>query len=190
MRTSPDSVTRTEPLRSGCMDAQDLQLLRLPLSTASDSIDIDPRPATHDAIAVRDADAILDRATQDERAALELRRRLRTEPLTTIAPDAHVGELLDTGERVVALRDAVVVKHHPAPAAGPPRVVRLYVTTARLILVDETPWTIPLDQIDELSLSGEQILVTLVDGQGICLDAGPPRLLRVQIAAARANFRT
>ena len=37
------------------MDAQDLQLLRLPLSTASDSIDIDPRPATHDAIAVRPA---------------------------------------------------------------------------------------------------------------------------------------
>ena len=190
MRTSPDSVTPDQALRSRCMDAQDLQLLPLPLSTASDSIEIDPRPATHDAIAVRDADAILDRATQDERAALELRRRLRTEPLTTIAPDAHVGELLDTGERVVALRDAVVVKHHPAPAAGPPRVVRLYVTTARLILVDETPWTIPLDQIDELSLSGEQILVTLVDGQGICLDAGPPRLLRVQIAAARAGIRT
>ena len=186
----PIASPRTKPLRSRGMDAQDLHLLPSSLSTASDSIDIEPRPATHDAIAVRDADAILDRATQDERAALELRRRLRTEPLTTIAPDAHVGELLDTGERVVALRDAVVVKHHPAPAAGPPRVVRLYVTTARLILVDETPWTIPLDQIDELSLSGEQILVTLVDGQGICLDAGPPRLLRVQIAAARAGIRT
>ena len=186
----PIASPRTKALRSRGMDAQDLQSLPSLVSTASDSIDIEPRPATHDAIAVRDADAIVDRATQDERAALELRGRLRTEPLTTIAPDAHVSELLDTGERVIALRDAVVVKHHPAAAAGPPRVVRLYVTTARLILVDETPWTIPLDQIDELSLSGEQILITLVNGEGICLDAGPPRLLRVQIAAARTGIRT
>jgi len=172
------------------MDAQDLQLLPSPLSTETDRIDIDPRPAPTDGIAVRDADAILDRATQDEHAALELRRRLREEPMTTVEPDAHVADLLDTGERVIAIREAVVVTHHPARSVGHPRVVRLYVTTARLILVDETPWTIPLDQIDELSLSGEQILVTLVDGQGICLDAGPPRLLRVQIAAARAGIRT
>ena len=169
------------------MDALEPQPLTSP---ASASIDTDPRPATHDAIAVRDADAILDRATQDERAALELRRRLRTEPLTTIAPDAHVGDLLDAGERVIAVREAVVVERHPASAAETPRIVRLYVTTARLILVGDAPWSIPLDQIDELSVAGEQILITLVDGEGIRLDAGPPRLLRVQIAAARAGIRT
>ncbi|MEO6208434.1 MAG: hypothetical protein ABIP77_10845, partial [Candidatus Limnocylindrales bacterium] len=143
-----------------------------------------------EAIAVRDADAILDRVAQDERAARELRGRLRTEPLTTIPPDAHASELLDRGEGLIAVRDAVVVTLHPAPAEAPPRVVRLYVTTARIILADDTPQTIPLDQIDELSLAAEQILLTLVNGEGICLDAGPPRLLRVQIAAARAGIRT
>ena len=172
------------------MDPQDAQPLTSLVSIASGTIDIDPLPATDDGIAMRDANAIVDRAMQDERAALELRRRLREEPLTTVAPDDHVVDLLDTGERVIAVRDAVVVKLHPAPAAGPPRVARLYVTTARLILADDTPQTIPLDQIDELSLAGEQILITLVNGEGICLDAGPPRLLRVQIAAARAGIRT
>ncbi len=189
----PMASARTEPLRSRCMDAQEPQPLTSTASTASTasgSIDIDPRPATHEGIAVRDADAIVDRAMEDERAALELRRRLRSEPLTTIAPDDRVGDLLDTGERVIAVREAVVVERHPASAAGTPRIVRLYVTTARLILVGDAPWSIPLDQIDELSVAGEQILIALVDGEGIRLDAGPPRLLRVQIAAARAGIRT
>lgn len=186
----PIASPGTEPLRSRCMDAQEPQPLTTPVSTTSGTIDIDSRPATTDGIALRGADAIVDRAMEDERAALELRHRLRTEPLTTVAPDDRVGYLLDTGERTIAVREAVVVERHAASDAGTPRIVRLYVTTARLILVGDVPWSIPLDQIDELSVAGEQILITLVDGEGICLDAGPPRLLRVQIASARAGIRT
>lgn len=162
-----------------------------PVSTALGNSPTDPHPVA-DAlrIAERDADAIVARARQDECSALDLRRRLRTGALATIEPDDRIRDLLGSGEQVIAVRDAAVVERHPTTAAETPRVVRLYVTTTRLVLLGSAPWSIPLDQIDELAVAGEQALVTLVDGQGICLDAGSPRLLRVQIAAVRAGLRT
>lgn len=179
------------------MDAADPQPAREPRHApdqrpSSSAVGTSPGPGGDDAlvIAERDAHTILVRARQDEHAALELRRRLRIEALATIEPDDRIGSLLDPGENLIAVRDATVVARHPTVGAEAPRVVRLYVTTTRLVLLGSSSWSIPLDQIDELAVAGEQVLVTLVDGQGICLDAGSPRLLRVQIAAVRAGLRT
>jgi hypothetical protein len=43
-----------------------------------------------------------------------------------------------------------------------------------------------LDAIRDVILSGDQLLVVLCDGQGVTVRVRQPRLLRVEIAAARA----
>ena len=43
-----------------------------------------------------------------------------------------------------------------------------------------------LSEIDDVVLSGERLLLVLRGGQGVSIDAPQPRLLRVEIAAARA----
>jgi hypothetical protein len=75
---------------------------------------------------------------------------------------------------------------------------RLYLTTARLVLLVRPTADGPVDaelsvllsDIDELAVVGERLLVSLADGTGLTVDAGRPRLLRVQIAAARHASRT
>jgi predicted acyl esterase len=67
---------------------------------------------------------------------------------------------------------------------------RLYLTTRRLTLAGRAPLDVELDEIGELALVGDRLLVTLRDGTGLSIDAWRPRLLRVQIAAARAAGRT
>ena len=146
--------------------------------------------ATADEAAIRDAEAVVERAVADDNAAIDLRQRLKAEPLPTIEPGDDVAAMLVPDEQVVTVRDAVVVERD---SAGPPpgdRLIRLVVTTARLILIGRTTRSIPFDQIDEVSVAGELVLVSLIDGEGLSLDAGGPRLLRLQIAAARAGIRT
>jgi hypothetical protein len=52
------------------------------------------------------------------------------------------------------------------------------------------PLAIALEEIEEVGLSGERLLLVLRDGKGVWLEAPQPRLLRVEIAAARAAART
>jgi len=46
-------------------------------------------------------------------------------------------------------------------------------------------FTVPLTQIDEVSIVGERLLLTLSSGEGVSLDVAEPRLLRVMIGIAR-----
>ena len=180
MGTSPDIFRTRRAATLWRMDAQ-------PLPTAETD---QAERTTADQVAIRDAEAVVDRALADENAALDLRRRLRTEPLPTIEPADDVAAMLAPDEQVITDRDAVVVDRD---GAGPPpddRLIRLVVTTARLVLISRTTRSIAFDQIDEVSVAGEQVLVSLIDGEGLSLDAGGPRLLRLQIAAARAGIRT
>ena len=48
-------------------------------------------------------------------------------------------------------------------------MIRLVVTTTRMILIGRTTRSIPFNQIDEVSVAGEQVLVSLIDGEGLCL---------------------
>ena len=139
--------------------------------------------------ALRDAEAIVGRAEEDERAARDARARYRDGGLPILEPDDHVAAALRAGESVVEMRQAVTVGRLAADADPETFAGRLYLTTARLILLGKAALNIELSEIEELALAGDRLLVRLNDGTGLDIDAGGPRLLRVQVAAARAAVR-
>jgi hypothetical protein len=63
----------------------------------------------------------------------------------------------------------------------------LYVTSARLVHVGRTVLEYDLGAIREAVVSAERLLLILCDGVGVAVDVARPRLLRVEIAAARAR---
>jgi hypothetical protein len=136
--------------------------------------------------AERDAAAILARAEQDERAAETLRDQLQATGLRPMPGDELIRPHLAPHEEVVAMRQAVV-EHVNRDGAARAWTARLYLTTQRLILLNREPFSVRLVAIDEILVSGERILLTLDDGTGMRIDAGSPRVLRVQLAAARAS---
>jgi hypothetical protein len=142
--------------------------------------------------AVADADAIGARATADEVAADEARARFRDTGPPSLPPDARIAPLLEPGERLIAVRHAALLdRREPAPgerltsgAAG-----ELYVTSQRIMLVGRITLEVALEAIEDAVLSGERLLLVLREGRGVTLQVGQPRLLCVEIAAARAAAR-
>jgi hypothetical protein len=133
---------------------------------------------------IRDAEAILERAREDERAAFDARATYRNEGLPSIEPDEAIAASLRRDESVVVVRPSSVISRHPRGDGIEDFAGRLYLTSRRLLLVGQTTLEVDLREIDELALAGERLLVTLDDGTGLSIDAIQPRLLRVQIAAA------
>jgi hypothetical protein len=151
-----------------------------------------PDASPADAPAIRDASAILARAQADEAAAGRARDAYRTHPMPTLEPDDRIAPLLGPGERVVAIRhSAQLDRRQPTPGwEAPPGVAGdLYLTSRRLALVGRQTHSFDLGDIEEAGLSGERLLLALRDGQGVSLDVEQPRLLRVEIATARALAR-
>jgi len=141
-----------------------------------------PDASPADAPAIRDASAILARARADEAAADLARQAYRTQPLPSLGP----------GERVVAVRrSAQLDRRQPTPGwnAPPGLAGDLYLTTRRLVLVGRLTMSFDFEDIEEAGLSGERLLLVLRDGRGVSLDVEQPRLLRVQVATARALAR-
>jgi hypothetical protein len=149
----------------------------------------DPRT---DAPAIRDASAILARARADELAADAARGARRLQPIPSLRPDDRIGPRLRAGERVVAVRhSAQLDRRQPEQGAKAPSGIAgdLYLTSQRLVLVGRVYLEVDLRDIEEAGVSGERLLLVLNDGRGISLDVEGPRLLRVEIAAARALAR-
>jgi hypothetical protein len=143
---------------------------------------------TAGAPALRDAAEILARALADEAAAHEARESYRTQPIAALEPDARIGPLLAPGEQVLAKRgSAFVDRRQPAPGSSEPSGLAgdLYLTSRRLVLVGPHPLAFDLGEIEEAMLSGDQLLLVMRGGQGAALSVAQPRLLRVDIAAAR-----
>ena len=143
---------------------------------------------TAGAPALRDAAAILARAQADEAAADAARERYRTQPMAALDPDARIGPLLVSGERVLAVRrSAIVDRREPVLGSDEPSGVAgdLYLTSRRLVLVGRRTLSFELDGIEEVMLAGERLLIVMRDGEGVSLGVAQPRLLRVEIAAAR-----
>ena len=172
----------------------------------------EPRPA-----ALRDATDIVARTAADEADAIAARERYRADGIGTIAPDPEIASRLGDNERLIETRPgAMVGRAHLTGVGGIGGAAgedgagtassaaqgvdalsgRLYLTTSRLVLLSrpadrptDTELSVGLDDIEELACVGERLLVSLADGTGLTIDAGRPRLLRVQIAAARAASR-
>jgi hypothetical protein len=150
--------------------------------------------ATEDeSAALRDAGSIVARADTDEAVASEARLRYRAEGIPPLQPDEAIRPLLGEDERPLAIRRSAALDRRepplsPYPAAG--IAGDLYVTSRRLILVGRRTLTFDLVDIADVVISGERLFLVMRDGSGVTLDVGQPRLLRVQVAAAREAART
>ncbi len=128
----------------------------------------------------------------DEAAAREARERYRNGPMPAVRADPEIAALLQPGEAVVAVHPSVVLERRtPKPESAAPRgpAGELHVTSRRLLLIGRDRLSIDLEEILEVGLSGEWLLLVLREGRGVALRAAQPRLLRVEIAAARAAAR-
>jgi hypothetical protein len=123
-------------------------------------------------------------ADNDAVAATVARARYRTAGPVTIPPDPAVRDALAPGERLVARRcNALVDRRHDGASMRP--AGDLYVTSRRLLLVGPTSFSIELDRIRDAAVIGEQVVLILTGGVALSIETDQPRLLRVQIAAAR-----
>jgi hypothetical protein len=129
-------------------------------------------------------------AARDEAAASMARRQYRAVGMTPLDADARIAGLLRSGERIFATRSPAFVSRRPSPD-GPiaPRVLKgdLYLTSERLIATGPTTVEADLEAIEEAVISGDQLLLVMHDGVGLLVEVDQPRLMRVQIAAARAG---
>lgn len=171
-----------------------LEGLRLPLDTrdldgsasaGGDAVLVEDTEAA----AVRDAEAVLARALEDEREATRIRARYRTQGPSYLDPDDTIGPELVDGERLFAVRPAAHVERHDPNGRAIPYPGRLYLTTQRLLVAGAMPLSVAVADIREVAMAGERLLVSLVDGGGLTLDVSWPRVLRVQIAAALIGLR-
>ncbi len=152
-----------------------------------------PAPETGDegSAALRDANGVLARATADEAAAAEARARYRCDRMAPLEQDALIAPLLRPGERLLAVRRAALLdRRQPSPVSAPAGLAGdLYLTSERLVLVGRLVLSFGLDEIEDAVLSGDRLLLVMRDGAGISLAVNRPRLLRVEIATARAAAR-
>ena len=130
-------------------------------------------------------------AVTDQAAADEARLRFRRRGVERIDPDERIGPILEPDEQLVAVRRRAVMYRPETRESGAAStgVADLYVTTRRLVLAGPDVHSFDLASIDEAVVSNERLLLVLCDGAGLVLEVDRPRLLRVEIAAARAARR-
>jgi hypothetical protein len=137
-------------------------------------------------LALVERTALLARAERDEQAARDARERYRTAPMQPIPVDADLAPQLEPGERLLATRPMSLLQDcAPSdPAECPPSEGAMHLTDRRLLQVGPTSTAIELSLIEELSLAGERLLLTLRDGRGFSIELPRPRLFRVEVATA------
>jgi hypothetical protein len=126
--------------------------------------------------------------TDDEDAG-HARRRYRSHGIEPLEPDPCIGPLLEPGEDVLARHQGVVLDRRQLSTRDDPSSPMpgdLYVTSSRLVHVGRRVVTIELDDVEDAALVGDRVLLITRGGIGVTLEGDRPRLLRVQMAAARA----
>jgi hypothetical protein len=130
----------------------------------------------------------VDSDIEDESLAAAARARFRTDGMVTIEPDHQMRSALRPDEQLLAVRQAAGVERLidgvRSILSGP-----LAITSNRLLVVDGQPVTLAsFDELDDVTLVTDRLLVMLTSGVGLTIDAINPRLLRVELAAARARW--
>jgi hypothetical protein len=169
-------------------DAQPSSAADPPVAAATRNDDGD---AEKTAPALRDATAILARAVADEAEAAAARLRYRADRMVPIVPDGRILPLLEPAEAVLAMCPSAAIDRREPSSGGRPSGLagNLYLTSNRLVLVGRLVVAVDLADIDDAVLSGERLLIAMRDGSGLTVDVEGPRLLRVQLAAARSALR-
>ncbi len=138
--------------------------------------------------ALRDAAAIAARVAADEEAADAERERLVTQPLPVIDAQADMLFQLEPGERLHAERRAALIERGQE---GQPFGGKLYLTSHRLVHIGtEAVEEVRLDAVADMAVALERLLlIELTDGSDLAIEVDQPRLLRVQVSAARVALR-
>jgi hypothetical protein len=135
--------------------------------------------------ALRDARGIAERVGADEAAADAERLRLVEGELPNLNDEATEALALGSGEVLHATRRAAMLENGAMPFGG-----SLYLTSERLVHIGQERHEVPLEKIAESAVALERLLLLdLTDGSDLAIEVDQPRLLRVQLAAARANAR-
>ena len=143
-------------------------------------------PAATSGAAIRDANFIAQRIGADEAAADAERARLVEGQLPNLNEQLAAAINLRDKEVVHAQRPTAMIENDSAVPEGG----SLYLTSQRLLHLGMRSHEIELDTIAETSVSLERLLLLdLTDGSDLAIEVDQPRLLRVQLAAARANAR-
>jgi hypothetical protein len=132
--------------------------------------------------------AMVDSDNEDETLAAAARARYRTGGVVTIEPDQVMRAALQSDEQLLAVRRASEVERLidgvRSPISG-----TLAITNKRLLVLDGSTVTLAsLDELDDVTLVTDRLLVMLTNGAGLTIDAAHPRLLRVELAEARARW--
>jgi hypothetical protein len=144
-----------------------------------------------DDLALVERTALLARAERDEQAAHDARERYRTTPMQSIPVDAELAAHLEPGEQLLATRSTSLLDCVPSdPLDCPPSSGPMHLTDRRLLQIGPDRTTIELSLIEELSLAGERLLLSLGDGRGFVIELPRPRLFRVEVATALRAART
>ena len=151
--------------------------------TLEDQDDLEPAEA--DSPALRDAAILLARTEADEAAAAAARAQYETEGLPTLAVEDDLAQELRGDEVLHARRSSAMLNRLDGAGTLPGYAGTLYLTSRRLIHIGQVTFAVPLTQIEEVSIVGERLLLTLSSGEGVSLDVAEPRLLRVMIGMAR-----
>ena len=146
---------------------------------------------TTDPAALRDAQAIADRIAEDEQQADDARQLYQVEGLPSLEADDRIKALRLPDETLHAVYGSALLESGPAKeGATQPQGGTLYLTSDRLIHAGERLTEVPLTAIEEVAIALERLLLIRVrDGLDLALEVSHPRLLRVQIAAAKAAAR-
>lgn len=137
--------------------------------------------------ALRDAQAVALRVGADEAAADAERARLVSQPLPSLKDGVEPSLRLHPEEQLHAIRRAAMLDDgHTRPPSGG----TLYLTSRRLLHAGSSVREVDLADITDAGVALERLLLLdLTDGSDMAIEVDQPRLLRVQLAAARAAAR-
>lgn len=144
--------------------------------------------STEEGPALRDAAIAAARAADDEEAAAAARDRFRIGPIPAIEADDVIRPHLAAEERVHALRPRAILSG-PGGESALGYGGTLYLTSRRIVHLGQVVLSVSLADLEESSLAGERLLLTLRDGEGLALDVDQPRLLRTEMAAVGRELR-